>query len=100
MKSGGIKLVVSSYFWYFISPQVSGVNEFSPEWDIFTPVWTSASTSFDLSENSAIGTTVVTIKATDLDSGLDGDMTYEIDSITTGNTMGGISHCRNSSQIE
>jgi hypothetical protein len=75
------------YFACFISPQVSGVNECIPTWDIFTPAWTSASTPFDISENVAIGTTVVTIKATDLDSGLDGDITYEIDSITTGNKM-------------
>lgn len=75
------------YFAFFISPQVSGVNEIIPAWDVFTPAWTSDSTPFDVSENAAIGTTVVTIKATDLDNGLDGDITYEIDSITTGKKM-------------
>lgn len=56
--------------------QVSGVNEYDPVWKNFT-------VTPPLAENALIGTTVVTISATDADEGPDGTLSYTIDSIST-----------------
>ncbi|XP_052086465.1 protocadherin Fat 4-like [Mytilus californianus] len=55
---------------------VTSVNE-------FPPIWTDATTLFTLAENAAVGTTIVTIAATDDDDGTDGDVTYEFGTIST-----------------
>ena len=60
------------------------MNENDPAWDAFNPVYTSATTPYNINEDVAVGTTVVTLAATDADSGSDGDITYFISTVTAG----------------
>ena len=57
--------------------EVTGVNEHSPSLN-------SSSSAINLTENSAIGTTIVTVVATDSDDGVDGILTYSLSSIPVG----------------
>ncbi|XP_076447693.1 protocadherin Fat 4-like [Babylonia areolata] len=57
---------------------VTNVNEDPPVWGIFTP----AGPTYTLQENVALGTTVVTVTATDSDSGQDGTVSYSLVSVT------------------
>ena len=61
-----------------------GENEHTATWNTFSPVWVDATTPFDLSENAPVGTTVVTINANDDDAGTDGEITFELGTITPG----------------
>lgn len=67
--------------------QVTTANSNSPTWATFTPAWTSATTPYDITETSAIGTSVVTIAATDIDDGVNGDVVYSIVSVTDSKYM-------------
>ena len=60
------------------------VNENDPVWGAFNPVYTSATAPYNINEDVAVGTTVVTLAATDADSGSDGDITYSISTVTAG----------------
>ncbi|KAL3853661.1 hypothetical protein ACJMK2_017186 [Sinanodonta woodiana] len=62
---------------------IMGVNEFAPDWGTFIPPASSPSgPSYTISENAGIGTTVVTLAATDDDSGTQGTVTFSIQSVT------------------
>lgn len=69
---------------HFFTTKVIGQNEYTPAWDTFSPAWTDATTPFSLSENAAVGTTIVTIKANDDDDGTDGAISFELGAITSG----------------
>ena len=56
------------------------MNDNDPVWGTFNP----DSQPYEIKENDAIGTTVVTIVATDADSGSDGDITYSISMVISG----------------
>lgn len=58
------------------------MNENDPAWATFTPAWTSATTPYDIDEDVAVGTSVVTVAATDADSGDDGTVSFSITSVT------------------
>ncbi|XP_071083815.1 cadherin-23-like [Haliotis cracherodii] len=58
--------------------QVSAVNEADPAWGTNVP----AGTAFSVSESSPLGTSIVTIAATDADLGVDGAITYQLVSTT------------------
>ncbi|KAK3610536.1 hypothetical protein CHS0354_008971, partial [Potamilus streckersoni] len=70
---------------------VIGVNEFDPVWGNFNPASIDPSNpSYSISENAGIGTTVVTIAATDDDSGIHGTVTFSIQSVTPNGGGSGI----------
>ena len=56
--------------------QVTGENEFTPEWSSFNR-------AANIAENSPSDTTVLQISATDDDEGVDGVLSYAIVSIST-----------------
>ena len=56
------------------------MNDNDPVWGTFNP----DSQPYEIKEDVAIGTTVVTIVATDADSGSDGDITYSISMVISG----------------
>ncbi|KAK7485090.1 hypothetical protein BaRGS_00023630, partial [Batillaria attramentaria] len=58
---------------------VTGVNEATPAWATWTPGYGAG--SITIPEDSAIGTSIVTISATDADDGNDGAITYSLDSV-------------------
>jgi hypothetical protein len=62
--------------------QVNPVNEAAPVWDTWIPAYVDAVTPYDIPEDSASGTSTVTILATDADEGLDGNVEYVLVSIT------------------
>ena len=61
---------------FHLPKQVTGVNEDSP-------VWSTFNLSPTIAENAPVGTTVVTVSATDKDTGPDGIVSYAIVSIST-----------------
>ncbi|XP_053376783.1 cadherin-23-like [Mercenaria mercenaria] len=73
---------------------ISNVNEDTPDWGTFSPAWTSDTTAFDIAENSGVGTTIVTITATDGDSGVDGQILYSLGTVTSSSstTVTGLFH--------
>ncbi|XP_060602144.1 cadherin-23-like isoform X2 [Ruditapes philippinarum] len=62
---------------------ISNVNEDDPAWGTFSPAWTSATTALTYAENMGIGTTIVTITATDGDAGSDGQILYSLGTVTS-----------------
>ena len=60
------------------------MNDNDPVWSTFDPVYTNATTSYDIKGDDAPGTTVVTLAATDADRGSDGNITYSISNVTAG----------------
>lgn len=62
---------------------MTGINEYAPVWADFDPL----GTTFTLQENSAIGTQIVTISATDADDGIHGIVLYSLGTITTSKSM-------------
>ncbi|XP_067656147.1 protocadherin Fat 4-like [Haliotis asinina] len=63
--------------------QVAGDNEFHPVWDTTVPDGTGMFPAVSISESQSPGTLVQTFSATDQDRGVDGDITYDIVSITS-----------------
>ncbi|XP_046583144.1 protocadherin Fat 4-like [Haliotis rubra] len=63
--------------------QVVGDNEFDPVWDTIVPDGTGMFPGVSISESDSPGTLVQTFSATDQDEGVDGDVTYDIMSITS-----------------
>ncbi|XP_071116137.1 protocadherin Fat 4-like [Haliotis cracherodii] len=63
--------------------QVVGENEFEPIWDTPVPDSSEMFTGVSISETDAPGTLIETFSATDQDGGVDGDVTYDIISITS-----------------
>ncbi|KAK2158072.1 hypothetical protein LSH36_178g06015 [Paralvinella palmiformis] len=61
---------------------VNPLNEYTPSWDAFSPAYINANTAYDIAENVAIGTTVVTMAASDADDGADGQITFSLESAT------------------
>lgn len=49
----------------------------------FDPVWSTFNRSPNLAENALIGTTIVTLSATDADEGSDGIISFSIDSVSS-----------------
>ncbi|KAL4226469.1 hypothetical protein ACF0H5_014452 [Mactra antiquata] len=68
---------------------ITGVNEHDPTWDTFSPVFTSSTTPYIISEDSAIGTFIVTVKASDADAGSDGQILYTLGAITSSTSGSG-----------
>ncbi|XP_071083747.1 protocadherin Fat 4-like [Haliotis cracherodii] len=68
--------------------KVSPVNDFDPVWGTNVP----AGKTFSVLESSPLGTSIVTIVATDDDLGTDGVLTYQLVSVTTdaGITVAGV----------
>ncbi|XP_046548571.1 LOW QUALITY PROTEIN: protocadherin Fat 4-like [Haliotis rubra] len=64
-------------------------NEGTPAWGTFVPAFVSG-TPYPVSENANVGTSVVTIAATDSDAGNDGTITYTLVT-TTGAGVGTVS---------
>lgn len=64
--------------------KVVGDNEFEPIWDTPVPDSSEMFTGVSISETDAPGTLIETFSATDQDGGVDGDVTYDIISITSG----------------
>ena len=63
---------------------MTGVNEHDPVWDAFSPVYVDATTAYEIPESSPIGTSIVTIGASDADTGVDGELLYSLSAITPG----------------
>jgi hypothetical protein len=62
---------------------VGPVNEATPAWGTWSPAFTSSTTPYNIAENSAVGTSIVTVAATDADMGSDHDViSYSINSVT------------------
>ncbi|XP_041349529.1 cadherin-23-like [Gigantopelta aegis] len=68
--------------------QIQPVNEFTPGWGTFTPV----GSTHNINEDSPPGTSVVTVVATDSDTGSDGTVSYSLVSTVTdgGSSVAGI----------
>ncbi|KAL5009006.1 hypothetical protein ScPMuIL_014587 [Solemya velum] len=58
-------------------------NDATPVWGDFDPAYVAAPTPYSVAENLAAGQTIVTIAATDADSGTSGEITYSIISVTS-----------------
>ena len=56
-------------------------NDYDPVWDTWSPVYVSATATYDIAEDSAVSTSIVTLSATDDDFGADGQITYSIVSV-------------------
>ncbi|ESO89854.1 hypothetical protein LOTGIDRAFT_164541 [Lottia gigantea] len=56
---------------------ITSINEGTPVWTAFSPAYT-VGVPYVISEDTAVGTTVVTIAATDTDAGTDGDISYKL----------------------
>lgn len=62
--------------------QVTGVNEFPPVFGSFSPIYVDSTTPYPINEDFAIGTSIVTIYASDNDTGINGAVLYSIDSVS------------------
>lgn len=89
IKLKGCKIAV--YIFVCIFQKVTGENEADPVWGDFSPAFVSSSTPYEVREDVPIGTTVVTIQATDLDEGPDGLLTYSLTSVVNGKHSGSVS---------
>ncbi|XP_064602243.1 protocadherin Fat 4-like isoform X2 [Liolophura sinensis] len=66
---------------------VTGENEADPVWGVFSPVYVSSTTPYDVREDVPVGETVITVQATDLDEGPDGLLTYSLVSVVDDNGL-------------
>ena len=57
------------------------MNENNPAWGSWTPAAVFTSAAVNIAEDSAVGTSLFTIAATDNDLGSDGTITYSLDSV-------------------
>ena len=66
--------------------QVTPENEFDPVWEAWNPAYVSPPAAYTISEDVAVGTTVVTMTASDADSAANGDglVTYTLVSSNPG----------------
>ncbi|WAR26920.1 FAT4-like protein [Mya arenaria] len=73
---------------------VTNVNEATPSFVTasFSPAYTSATTAYNIDETSAVGTSIVTVTASDADIGAAGEVEYSVGTITksTGSATTGI----------
>ncbi|WAR26918.1 FAT1-like protein, partial [Mya arenaria] len=73
---------------------VTNVNEATPSFVTasFSPAYTSATTAYNIDETSAVGTSIVTVTASDADDGAAGEVEYSVGTITesTGSATTGI----------
>ena len=60
---------------------VLSTNDHDPAWATWSPAYASATTTYDIAEDSAISTSIVTLSATDDDYSTDGQITYTIVSV-------------------
>lgn len=60
------------------------MNEAAPSFVTasFSPAYTSATTPYNIDETSAVGTSIVTVTASDTDAGVAGNVVYSLGTIT------------------
>ena len=63
--------------------KINPKNEHDPAWTTWVPAYTDNTTPYNIAENSAVGTSIVQIAASDTDTGnQDGVIEYSIVSVT------------------
>ncbi|KAI8511673.1 hypothetical protein Bbelb_107730 [Branchiostoma belcheri] len=90
--SGGLDRETASSYTFLVTVRDRGTPQFSDETTVTvsvldlndnTPNFTQSSYSVTIEENLAVGTSILTVSATDDDSGTNADITYSISSSST-----------------